>query len=69
LFTERAYIWSGAQYLEEILQLRAPSGKYNIRVDNLGDPTAIFKARNLRVEFGPATIINSKTFEIYDENT
>lgn len=64
LFTERTYIWGGTQYLQEIISLSAPPGRYVIRVDNLGDPDCQFKLRNLQVETGVAQIIDSRTVEI-----
>ena len=68
MFTERTYIWSNTQYLQEILQLSAPAGKYTIRIDNLGDPDCVFKIRGLKVETGSARVIDSKTFEIVNES-
>jgi hypothetical protein len=64
LFAERTYIWGGTQYLQEIISLSAPPGRYTIRVDNLGDPECHFKLRNLLVETGPAAVLDSKTVEI-----
>lgn len=69
LFTERTYIWGGTQYLQEIISLQAPPGRYSIRVDNLGDPDCKFKLRNLKVENGVAEIIDSKTVEIKHAST
>lgn len=68
MFTERTYIWGGTQYLQEILQLSAPPGRYTIRVDNLGDPECVFKMRGLKAETGPVRVIDSKTFEIVNES-
>jgi hypothetical protein len=68
LFTERTYIWGGTQYVQEMLSLNAPPGKYTIRVDNLGDPECQFKIRNLAVTQGSAQVIDSKTFEIANES-
>ena len=68
MFTERTYIWGGTQYLQEILQLSAPPGRYTIRVDNLGDPECQFKMRGLTAEIGPVRVIDSKTFEIVNES-
>jgi hypothetical protein len=68
MFAERTYIWSDTQYIQEIIQLSAPSGKYTIRVDNLGDPDCVFKIRGLKVETGQARVIDSKTFEIVNES-
>jgi hypothetical protein len=68
LFTERTYIWSGTQYIQEIISLDAPPGKYTIRVDNLGDPECQFKIRNLTIGRGPVQVLDSKTFEIVNES-
>lgn len=68
LFTERTYIWGGTQHLQEVLQLSAPPGKYNIRVDNLGDPECQFKVRNLKIDNGSARVIDSKTIEVVHES-
>ena len=62
MFTERNYIWSGPQYVTEMLQLEAPSGQYKIRIENLGKGT--FKVRGLRCTIGKATIIDKQTFEV-----
>lgn len=67
LFTERSYIWGGTQYLQEVLQLSAPPGKYSIRIDNLGDPECQFKIRNLNIDSGTARVIDSKTIEVSNE--
>jgi hypothetical protein len=68
MFTERTYIWGGTQYLQEVLQLNAPPGRYTIRVDNLGDPDCVFKMRGLVADQGPVRVIDSKTFEIVNES-
>lgn len=68
LFGERTYIWGDTQYLQEIVQLNAPPGKYVIRIDNLGDSKCQFKIRNLSIENGPGQVIDSKTFEIVNES-
>jgi hypothetical protein len=68
LFTERTYVWGATQYLQEIISLDAPPGRYTIRVDNLGDPDCQFKLRNLTASVGPVRIIDSKTFEITNES-
>jgi hypothetical protein len=68
LITERTYIWGITQFLQENIQLNAPPGKYNIRVDNLGDPECQFKIRNLSAATGPVQVIDSKTFEIVNES-
>ena len=56
LFTERTWIWENA-YLQEMLQIEAPPGVYNIRFELLDDSnTARINVRNTRVTLGPATI-------------
>ena len=62
MFTERNYVWSGPQYVTEMLQLEAPPGQYNIRIENLG--TGTFKVRGLKCTDGNATIIDNQTFEV-----
>ena len=62
MFTERNYIWSGPQYVTEMLQLEAPCGQYKIRIENLGKGT--FKVRGLKCTIGNANIIDNQTFEV-----
>ena len=62
MFTERNYVWSGPQYLTEILQLSAPAGRYKVRIENLG--TGSFKVRGLKCTAGKASIIDNETFEV-----
>lgn len=64
LFTERTYIWGATQYLQEALQVTAPPGRYQIRVENLGDEDCQFKVRNMNILQGDAYVFDSKTFEI-----
>lgn len=69
LFTERTYIWGDTQYIQEVINLKAPAGTYNIRVDNLGDADCVFKIRNLTISEGNAQVVNHKTIEILNEST
>ena len=62
MFNERTYIWSGTQYLTEVLQLEAAPGKYTIRIENLGKGQ--FKMRNLKCTVGNAQILGNESFEI-----
>ena len=62
MFTESNYVWSGPQYLTEMLQLDAPPGKYKVRIENLGEGN--FKIRNMRCVDGEASIIDNETFEV-----
>jgi len=55
LFAERTWIWKN-EYLEEMLQIEAEPGEYNIsyRLDN--SPGAAIHVTNMRVDFGPGKI-------------
>jgi hypothetical protein len=65
LFSERTWIWKDS-YLEEALQIQAPSGAYLLRFENVDPNFGNFKMRNVRVQEGPGKI---KTFadKIYIE--
>jgi hypothetical protein len=54
LFTERQWIWPSDFYLEQMLQIQAPAGKYVVRVEPVYPSQAEFSIRNNRVEHGPA---------------
>jgi hypothetical protein len=53
LFGERKWIWKNA-YLEETLQIEAPSGDYRIRYEVIG--TGQITVKNIRVDFGNASV-------------
>lgn len=55
LFTERTFNFSDA-YLEEMLQIEAPEGNYQIRVELVPPVFARLKVENMRVDYGPASI-------------
>jgi hypothetical protein len=59
LFCERTWIWDHV-YLEEEFQIQAPPGKYTIRYELLDPEGAGLKTRNMRVQHGPASIINGE---------
>lgn len=52
LFAERTWIWTD-QYLSEMLQISAPPGRYEVRVEPVGPNLAHFTTGNHRVEVGP----------------
>lgn len=52
LFTERTFIWT-EHYLEEMLQIYAPPGKYQIRYEVVKNLDAVLSVRNMRVKHGP----------------
>ena len=57
LFTERTWIWEDdAIYLEEMLQIEAEPGEYQIRHELVPPHLAQLRVENMRVDFGPAKI-------------
>lgn len=64
LFTERTWIWTD-QYLEEMLQIQAPPGQYEVRYELLDTERARLKVHNLRIETGPAVIDQHGRVQIY----
>jgi len=54
LFTEREWRWPSNFYLEQLLQIQAPAGKYDVRVEPVYPSQAEFFIRNNRVDHGPA---------------
>jgi len=54
LFSEKEWRWSNNNYLEQLLQIQAPPGKYIVRVDTLNPNQARFTTSNHRIEYGPA---------------
>lgn len=53
LFAERTWIWT-EHYLSEMLQIQAPPGHYEVRVESVGPNLARFVTGNHRIEYGPA---------------
>jgi hypothetical protein len=65
LFTERTWRWDDA-YLEEMLQIEAEPGKYNLRWELVPPHLAQLTVRNVRVDFGPGNIKNNNLLRILD---
>ena len=63
LFTERTWIWH-EHYLEEMLQIDAPPGRYQVRVEAVRPVGGKFKCYNQRVEIGDAQWVDATTLEI-----
>ena len=55
LFTERTWVWTDS-YLEELLQIQAPPGKYTIRYELVDPDSARLKVKNMRVDSGDAVL-------------
>ena len=68
LFAERTWVWTDC-YLTEMLQISAPPGRYEIRVESVGPNLAQFRAWNHRVEWGPGEWHKKgRVLEIMDES-
>lgn len=65
LFAERTYIWTDS-YIEELLQISAPAGKYIIRYELVQPHQADLNVCNVRVDFGPASMTKN-TLRIHNE--
>lgn len=52
LFAERTYIWR-EQYLEELIPVYAPPGRYDIRYELVPPSQGQLEVKNLRVVEGP----------------
>lgn len=63
LFTERTWNWTDC-YLEEILQISAPPGQYQVKVKAVGHSDAIFRCKNFRIKAGAAEWVADHLLEI-----
>jgi hypothetical protein len=55
LFAERTWTWTD-RYLEECFQIEAEPGEYHIRYELVPPHLAVLTVKNLRVDYGPATV-------------
>lgn len=67
LFAERTWQWTDS-YLEEMVQIEAPPGKYHLRWELVPPNLAQLRVENLRVDYGPGNIKNNELLRIYDES-
>jgi hypothetical protein len=67
LFAERTFIWPES-YLEEMLQIEAPAGKYHLRWELVPPHLAQLTIKNVRVDYGSGNIKNNELLRIYDES-
>lgn len=65
LFTERGWRWSDA-HIKETLQILAPPGRYNIRLEPVQPTLAEFVVFNRGVDVGPAHWLDGCTLNIGD---
>ena len=68
LFTERTWIWNDV-YLEELIQINAEPGKYQIRHELVPPHLATLTVENMRVELGDANIKGENLLRILNENS
>jgi hypothetical protein len=70
MFTERTWIWQ-EQYLEEMLVVNAPPGKYNLRWELVPPAQGKIEVTNIRIEHGSdhAYIKKDSQLRITDEST
>lgn len=67
LFAERTWRWPNS-YLEEMLQIEANPGKYQLRWELVPPHLAQLSVQNVRVDFGPGDVKNNELLRIYDES-
>lgn len=63
MFTERQWRWENC-YLEEILQIEGPPGRYIVRIEKIGPSLASFHWSNHRVDWGDGQWLRTDTLEI-----
>ena len=68
LFTERTWTWDDNYYLEEMIQIEADAGKYQIHYELVPPHLATLTVNNFRVEHGPAKVKQNGFLRIEDES-
>jgi hypothetical protein len=70
MFTERTWIWEEGYYLEEMLVVNAPPGKYNLRWELVPPSQGTIEVKNIRIEHGAdrAYIKKNSQLRITDES-
>jgi hypothetical protein len=63
LFAERTWRWTD-MYLQEILPINAEPGDYRLHWELVPPHLAQLTVKNVRVDFGPGTIIDDNTLRI-----
>lgn len=63
LFAERSWLWNNA-YLKEMLQIQAPAGTYQIKLENLAKDLGDITMANVCVKRGAARILENNYLEI-----
>jgi len=68
LFAERTWRWT-EEYIEEMLQILALPGRYQVKLEPLQPNLAHFHPSNHKIEYGPARWVDSTTLEIFHEGS
>ena len=63
LFAERSWIWTDSM-IEELLQIQAPPGDYNISYELVPPHLATMTVKNMHGEQGNASLYNPNTLRI-----
>ena len=66
LFTERVYVANQEQFIKLMIQLQAPVGKYELRIEPV-DNNFEFRVSNGYIEQGPARFVKNKKITILDQ--
>ena len=67
MFAERTWNWTDS-YLEEMVQIEAPPGEYTLRWELVPPHLAQLKVTNIRIDRGPATMIDNQKLRIVNES-
>jgi hypothetical protein len=68
LFAERTWTWTD-HYLTEILQVEAPPGQYEVRVEPVKPCLATFRVGNHRIGYGPGQWLDGVFLKINHAST
>jgi hypothetical protein len=67
LFAERTWSWTDC-YLEEMLQIQAGPGDYQLRWELVPPHLAQLTVTNIRVDQGPGTVVDNQILRIANES-
>ena len=63
LFAERSWLWDNS-YIRELLQIQAPAGLYQIKLENTTPETGSMVIDNVCVKQGKASVLENHCVEI-----
>jgi hypothetical protein len=67
MFAERTWIWTDS-YLEELVQIYAEPGEYQLRWELVKPCLARIQVSNFRVQYGPGQIVRNGILRINHES-